>query len=179
MFDRRVVTLIVVWLALCGAAFVTLFAFHSTEELSAFVLGMLALQAPAFMALLDAPVGRPLEAGRAVIIGVIGAIVAAYQTFAIASTFALPASVIGLGFLVIGILLSVVLAIVPHPFGGRIAFSLMLLISLLAGVVTVISADQDPSLYVAVSCTIPWPAPLLVLCWPRKIETAPVVRVVR
>ncbi len=179
MFSRRVVTLMVVWLAVCGAGFVTLFALHTTQELAGFVFAMLALQAPAFLAIVDAPLGRPLEAGRAVTIGVIGALVGAYEAFAIASAWGSSMAGVGICCLAVGTMLSLVLALVPHPLGGRIAFSVMLLLSLVAGVATVISADHAPSLYVAVSCTIPWPVPLLVLCWPRPIETAPVVRVVR
>ena len=180
MFTRRVVTLMVVWLAVCGAAFVSLFAFHTTQDLSAFVVGLLVLQAPAFLAIVDAPVGRPLDSGRAITVGVLGGMVAGYTSFSIFGAFgALSMTTPALTFVVAGTALALLLAYVPHPIGGRIAFSAMLGVSLLASCATVLTVERDPAFYVVMSCAIPWPVPLLVLCWPEPIETAPAVRVVR
>jgi len=180
MLTRRNVTLVVVWLTMCGAAFVTLFTAEE-QDLAAFILALFGLQAPAFLALVDAPVGQRLEVGRAITIAFTGALAGSYTAFAITSALAPDAWNVGLtmlAFLALMTGLSLVLAFAPHPTGGRIAFTAMLVLSIVAAASCAIAGELAPNFYVAMSCAIPWPLPLLVLCWPPS-SRVPTVRVVR
>ncbi len=181
MLSRRNLTIAVVWLTLCGAAFLHVFAADAAAHVI-FVVGLIVLQLPAFVAVVDAPEGRPLEAGRAITVGFMGALAGSYSAFAVLDSGS-PTHALGITallFLAIALLLTLLLARVPHPHGGRIAFTVMVVLSLLGvGLTVVFSGHIAPDLFLVISCGIPWPVPLLLLCWWPRPATTPVVRVVR
>ena len=183
MLFRRNLTIAVVWLTLCGAAFLHVFSIDGVaDHVAVFVVGLVVLQLPAFLAVVEAPEGRPLETGRAITVGVMGAFAGAYSGFALLDNLS-PETGLGITlllFLGIAAALTLLLASVPHPHGGRIAFTLMVALSLFAvGTTLALSSHVAPELYLVISCGIPWPVPLLLLCWWPRPSIAPVVRVVR
>jgi hypothetical protein len=182
MWSRRNLTLGVVWLTMCGAAFISVFSVDDAQSVLPFVIALLVLQAPAFLAVVDAPHGRPLEAGRAITTGFMGGLAGMYILYALCESLApdqFGLMVGSVGFLVLTLVLSLGLALLPHPLAGKLLFTGMLAISLVAAVAMVTAGNLERTFFIAVSCAIPWPLPLVVLCWWPTPSVAPVMQVVR
>lgn len=182
MWSRRNLTLGVVWLTMCGAAFINVFAVDDAQSVLPFVIALLVLQAPAFLAIVDAPRGRPLDPGRAITTGFMGGFAGVYTLYALCESLApdqFGLSLAGGGFIAITLVLSFGLAVLPHPMGGKLLFTAMLGLSLVAAVAMVTVGNVERTFFIAVSCGIPWPLPLVVLCWWPEPSAAPVMQVVR
>lgn len=170
---RRTLTLAIIWLTMCGAAFVTLVSTDNDVEMLGFVMLLLTLQAPAFLAVSGAAYDRPLELGRAITVGFLGAIANAYTTMPLGSWVFAPV------FVVVGIGAPLVLRLVPHPRGGRIVFTAMLGLAAVSAGGLALEGLDDRMFYAVVACGVPWSLPLFVLCWWPRPATAPIARVVR
>lgn len=185
-------TLAVLWTMLCGAAFVTLFSIAETDDVAGFVLAMLALQVPPFLALAGAPDGAPLSGARSAAIAVPAAFVGAYVAFFVVGVVAarifrspldLTPIFLAMGATLLGCLGSGLAAgfyvhARPHPFGARRVLTLFAIASLLAGAIVMsVAIRRDAAIGVVMGVPLLWCVPLLLVTRRKVCEPVPLARV--
>lgn len=189
---RTLLTLVVAWTMLCGAAFMTMVAIPETDDVAGFAFAVLALQVPACFALVRGRDGEPLPAGWSVAVAIPAAIVGAFTAFfvfgSVAAAFfhdfgdltaiflAFGASL--LGCVGSGLVVGLYLPRRPHPFGARRVLTWFAIASLVGGVVVmVVARRRDAALGVVMAMPLAWCLPLLLLTHRKPTDPVPVARV--
>lgn len=185
-------TLAVLWIVLCGAAFVTLFSIPETDDVAGFVLAMLALQIPPFLALAGAPDGAPLSGARSVALAVPAAVVGAVVAFFVVGVVAarifrgdldltpifLAMGATLIGCLGSGLVVGFYVNARPHPLGARRVLTWVAIASLLAGAIVMsVAIRRDAAVGVVMGVPVLWCVPLLLVTRRKACEPVPLARV--
>jgi len=189
---RDRITVAVVWLALCGAGFVIMFGYDSTDDFAGWLIALPLAQVAPYIALATAKAGEPLTRWRKV------ALLLPTALFVGMCWFMLVAAIGGriwtdwldftgpaLGLLA-GLASAIAFGVVfgrdrrPHPRGAQAVLLVHLITALVVGIPGVlIVRNFEPGLYIVLAVPIAWPLPLFAACRRRKPEPAvPVARVV-
>jgi hypothetical protein len=193
MSQRSLTTILVLWLASCGALFVTLLSAPDTNDVAGFVIAMVILQIPPFVGVACSEDSRPLSPGSCVAVALPTAIVGAFVTFFVSGTVAATVwsgpfdftaiyiALVGavIGFVLYGVPLGFYLGQRPHPIAARRAFLVLGLVNLLAMAVSLCARQGDVELVVVMGVPVLYVVPMLVASWRRRPDPAPIARVVR
>ena len=189
---RDHVTVAVVWLALCGAGFVILFGYDSTDDYAGWLIALPLAQIAPYIALATARHGEPLSVGRRVALVLPTALWVGMCWFLLVGAigsriwrdaFDFTGPILGL---LAGLASAIAFGIVfgrdrrPHPRGARAVLLVHLITACVVGVpAALVGRNVDPGLYVVIAVPIAWPLPLLLACRKRPSEPpVPVARVV-
>lgn len=193
MSGRALRTFVVVWLALCVAAFLVLWHFPATDDIAGMVPAMVVLQIPAWFGV-HAPDGKPLAAWRCVAIAVPAAIVGAFASFFVFGSIAVaifnePLDMTGLliafaaaalGCLGCGAALGLYLPRRPHPIAANRVMTGFVIAGVVGGAIVMIFAKRrEVALGAMMALVLGWALPLMLITLRKRGVEAPVARVVR
>jgi hypothetical protein len=188
---RELTTLAVSWVTICVIAAVSVLSSRNTDGAAGFIIAMLVLQAPAFIALAGARDDITPSAGRCAAIAIPAALVAGFTGFFVSGhglARLVPPSGSWLIVVALGVLGGIVAGGLPlgrylaqqaHPAGARRALTVFALVNAAGSAVAVAcSYVRHPEFLIVMLLPGAWAVPLIVACR-RKPPGPPIARVVR